>query len=364
MFVLKEAGAAAINPNVSLNPTWLCPTANHRDRFLDMQSRLRPARIATMAAVAPLAAAMSPKVGWPLLPAVAGMIAAVLLGGARLNRRARPELWVFASAVLSSQLVIAFAAALGGGPRTMLPCMLALPVLMVGTRFSNRGLIVGAPLSAVLVLTVTLGVDPGYVLDNPESAVIPFALVLWTAMYISALVASDVRHRADSTLDQLTGLLNRRALEPRFLEVAGQAALTGQPVSVMVADIDRFKRINDAHGHVVGDAVLRDVAYALRKSLRTFELLYRLGGEEFLLLLPGASEQDAAAIAESLRAAVESLCPAGLSVTCSFGVATACAGEIRFRGLMEGADSALYAAKRHGRNRVEQHSSQAVAAVA
>ena len=85
------------------------------------------------------------------------------------------------------------------------------------------------------------------------------------AVYVSPLVASDVRHRADSTLDQLTGLLNRRALGPRFAEIAEQAALTDQPVSVVLADLDHFKSINDDHGHGVGDAVLRDVAYAMRR---------------------------------------------------------------------------------------------------
>ncbi len=307
-----------------------------------------------MVVAMPLAAVMWPKAGWPLLPAAVGMIAVVLIGGARLERRSRPELWVFASTVLNIQLVLTLIAMFSGGPRTMLPCLLALPVFMVGARFSKRGLTIGAPISAALVLVATLGVDPAYVRDNPESLAIPLALVLCTAMYLSPLVASDVRHRAESTLDQLTGLLNRRGLEPRFDEVAEQATLTGQPVSVVAMDIDHFKRINDEHGHVVGDVVLREIAYALRKSLRTFELLYRLGGEEFLLLLPGATEEDAASIAESLRVAVEDLNPAGVRVTCSFGVVTASAGAVQFRQLRERADRALYASKALGRNRVER----------
>jgi diguanylate cyclase (GGDEF)-like protein len=207
----------------------------------------------------------------------------------------------------------------------------------------------------VLVLATTLGVDPGYVAHHPESLAVPLALVICAAAYVSPLVASDVRHRADSTLDQLTGLLNRRALEPRFAEIAEQAALTDQPVSVVLADLDHFKSINDDHGHAVGDAVLRDVAYAMRRALRTFELLYRLGGEEFALLLPGAAEDDAARIAEGLRVAIEELEIAGLRVTCSFGVATARGERIELERLVAGADAALYAAKRGGRNRVERH---------
>ena len=184
---------------------------------------------------------------------------------------------------------------------------------------------------------------------------VPLALVMCTAVYVSPLVASDVRHRADSTLDQLTGLLNRRALEPRFAEIAEQAALTDQPVSVVLADLDHFKSINDDHGHGVGDAVLRDVAYAMRRALRTFELLYRLGGEEFALLLPGAARGRRGADrreparrdrgARDRRAARHVLVRRGHRPRRAH----------RARQPRRGADAALYAAKRGGRNRVERH---------
>jgi diguanylate cyclase (GGDEF)-like protein len=335
--------------------SWLCPTANHRERFLDMQERLRTARIVTLTTLSATAAIISATGGWIMLVAAAAAVIAVAIGGAGLDRRRRPELWVFASTIVVLQLVLAFGAVVSGGPRSLAPNLLAIPVLMVAARFSNRGLVVGAPVSALLVLATTLGVDPAYVAHHPESLMVPLALVICAAVYVSPLVASDVRHRADSTLDQLTGLLNRRALEPRFAEIAEQAALTDQPVSVVLADLDHFKAINDDHGHGVGDAVLRDVAYAMRRALRTFELLYRLGGEEFALLLPGAAEDDAAGIAESLRVAIEELEVAGLRITCSFGVATARGEQIELDRLIGGADAALYAAKRGGRNRVERH---------
>jgi diguanylate cyclase (GGDEF)-like protein len=233
--------------------------------------------------------------------------------------------------------------------------MLAIPVLMVAARFNNRGLVVGAPISALLVVLTTVGMDPGYVFAHPQSLMIPLTIVLCTSVYVSPLVASDERHRADSTLDELTGLLNRRALEPRFAEIGEQAALSGQPVSVVLADLDHFKRVNDGHGHVVGDEVLREVAEAMRACLRTFELLYRFGGEEFLLLLPGAESVDALVVAESLRARVEALQPAGLEITCSFGVATARGRAVDLGTLLRQADGALYVAKRAGRNRVQAH---------
>lgn len=326
-----------------------------------MQERLLTARVITVVVGVGIMAALVPRGGWPVVAAMTAMIATVLIGGARLDRRRRPELWVFYSTVVNIQLALAAGALLTGGPRTSLSCMLAMPVLMVGARFSRRGLMIGAPISAVLVVAVTLGADPRYVLDNPETLLIPLGLVVVTAAYMSPLVASDLRHRADSTLDQLTGLLNRRALEPRFAEIAEQAALTGDPVSVVMADIDHFKRINDEHGHSVGDVVLRDIAYSLRRELRTFELHYRLGGEEFLLLLPGADGDLAAGIAERLRSAIAELYPAGIQVTCSFGVATAAGAEVGFAQLMAQGDAAMYEAKRLGRNRVERAAGPALA---
>jgi diguanylate cyclase (GGDEF)-like protein len=337
--------------------SWLCPTPRDRERFLDMQERLRPARVVTIVAAVMITGAMafSTSAGWTVLAAATLMIAIVVLGGWRLERRRRPELWIYFSTVVNIQLTVTIGAIITGGPRSFLVSTLALPVLLVGARFSHRGLAIGAPVSALLIVIATVGVDPGYVASHPESLGVPLALVLCIAVYLHPVVASDMRHRADSALDQLTGLLNRRGLEPRFEEVSEQAALTGQPISVVVADIDHFKLINDAHGHAVGDAVLRDVAYAMRQNLRTFELLYRIGGEEFLLLLPGAGADDAAEVAETLRVAIEELRPEGLRIACSFGVATAHDEEAVLSTLLKEADAALYDAKREGRNRVVEH---------
>ena len=336
--------------------SWLCPTARDRERFLDMHDRLELARMVTFmaAGVIALALAFSTNAGWEILAALIVMVAIVLLGARHLELRSRPELWIFFSTVVNIQVMLAVGTVMTGGPRSFLVCTLAIPVVLVGARFSNRGLAVGTPVSVLLVIATTLGVDFSYVASHPESLVVPLALVLCSAVYVSPLVESDVRHRADSTLDQLTGLLNRRGLEPRFAELAEQAALQRHPVSIVVADIDHFKQINDTHGHPVGDAVLRDVADAMRRNLRKFELLYRFGGEEFLLLLPGADAAEAAEVAETLRAAIEELRPEGLRVACSFGVSTGNGEGVAFAPLVEEADAALYDAKRFGRNRVER----------
>lgn len=333
--------------------SWLCPTPNDRDRFMEMQAKLRTARLATIASASMIAAVMAPSFEWPLVVVAVVMVAVVVIGGAHLERRRRPELWVFFTAVVSFQALVAVGVVLTGGPRTPLVCMGAVPVVMVATRFSRRGLIVGAPASALVVLAATLGVDPGYVAAHPESVVVPLALVVCIALYMDPLLSSDVRHRADSTLDTLTGLLNRRSLESRLAEVSQQAAMTGQPVSFVAGDLDHFKLVNDRWGHSVGDLVLSQAADAMRRCLRSFELLYRIGGEEFLLVLPGAGENDALTIAESLRAAVEAADLGGLGVTCSFGVATSHGADVALEPLLKASDTALYAAKGAGRNRVE-----------
>jgi diguanylate cyclase (GGDEF)-like protein len=120
-----------------------------------------------------------------------------------------------------------------------------------------------------------------------------------------------------------------------------------------VLDLDDFKRVNDTYGHERGDAVLRDVAYEIRKSLRSFELVYRIGGEEFLVLLPGVELTEAAQIAERVRAAVSEARPGELRLTVSAGVAAQSGAAIEYEKLFRAADTALLEAKRAGRDRVE-----------
>ena len=334
--------------------SWLCPTPSHRERFLDMQSRLHKARAVTIVSALALSLAVAQEAGAVVL--LLGVLTVVVaIGGVYgLRQRVRPELWVFCTTVLTIQATVSVSAVLTGGPRSAMTSALAIPVVMVAARFSNRGIAVGAPISVALLFAVTFGVDAGYVLAHPQSVVAPLTVIVTAAAYLGPLVDSDVRHRADSTLDALTGLLNRRALPSRFEEVAQQAAIAGQPVSVVLADLDRFKRVNDSSGHAAGDAVLRDVAAALRVNLRTFELLYRIGGEEFLLLLPGADAPHAIELAESLRGAVTEARPGGFDITCSLGVATfdGPGHAASLDTLLAAADRALYEAKRSGRDRV------------
>jgi diguanylate cyclase (GGDEF)-like protein len=147
-------------------------------------------------------------------------------------------------------------------------------------------------------------------------------------------------------------MLNRRSLAARVAELTEQSQIAGASIGLIVCDLDHFKDVNDAHGHTVGDAVLVDVAYALRKELRAFDMAYRLGGEEFLVLMPGAGPDEAAEVAERLRMAVGAFPAGGVDVTMSFGVASSRGGRFDYAQLFAAADAALYEAKKAGRNRV------------
>ncbi|HEY0290975.1 MAG TPA: GGDEF domain-containing protein [Hansschlegelia sp.] len=155
-----------------------------------------------------------------------------------------------------------------------------------------------------------------------------------------------------SLIDEVTGVRNRGAFEQTCRDWLDRPAPDGRPVTVAMADIDHFKAINDALGHVAGDAVLRSVGGALGRFVRNGDLVFRYGGEEFVLLVRDLDHAGAVTLAERLRASVSEEVRAadGAPVTVSVGVATSTSGDLR--GLLHTADQRLYEAKRLGRNRV------------
>jgi diguanylate cyclase (GGDEF)-like protein len=332
----------------AMDGTWLCPDREDRERLLDMEPRLKSVRTLTMVGLAVALLVSGPWLGfWTLIPLLLAGVAFRTVDR-QLAQRAAPELWIGA-AWLASQLAIAASVWLTGGPDSPAVAWLAIPVVTLSARFTSRGVGIGVGVTALLMVAVTLGADPQAVLDEPPTLLFPLALLAGVALLSTALMRSDLEHRTESVLDGLTGMLNRRALAARIAELDEQARLTREPVGVVVGDIDHFKRINDEHGHARGDAVLVDVAYALRKQLRAFDLAYRVGGEEFLVLLPGGTLEESVALAERLREAIEVRPYAGITVTMSFGVA--CTGGTRaVADAMLAADTALYGAKRAGRN--------------
>jgi diguanylate cyclase (GGDEF)-like protein len=333
--------------------TWLCRDDMDRERLLDMEERLKPVRRVAFAFLGITLVLSAPWIGlWTLLPlALAGGL--FLAADARLEHSERPEYLMFAAWALS-EVTIAAAVALSGGPETATLSWIAIPVVTLSARFSLRGMLVGVALAIGLVLAVAFITNPAAVIDNPPLVMAPIALILATAALSTALMQSDLDHRSEAVVDQLTGMLNRKALANRVDELVQQSELTGQPVGMIVADVDRFKEINDTHGHAAGDAVLTDVAYLFRKRLRAFDLAYRIGGEEFLILLPGGDIPECADLAESLREGVASNTMGdGMSVTVSFGVSASPAGAgFDNEKVFAAADDALYEAKSLGRNRV------------
>jgi len=158
-----------------------------------------------------------------------------------------------------------------------------------------------------------------------------------------------------ATTDALTGLPNRRHADEVLERLLAAARRTRRPLSVVLFDLDHFKAINDNFGHSIGDEALRATASATRELLRGSDHAARFGGEEFLLLLPETSADDALIVAEKLRAQIAELEVEGLDreVTASFGVAAYPDHEATADRLIEAADAALYRAKAAGRNRVK-----------
>jgi diguanylate cyclase (GGDEF)-like protein len=158
-------------------------------------------------------------------------------------------------------------------------------------------------------------------------------------------------------VDGLTGIANRRQCEEALTSEISRAERLGTPMTLVLADLDDFKTVNDLHGHTVGDDVLREFASVLKATVRDSDLAGRWGGEEFMLLLPGTDATGGANLADRVRAGLAERSFLGrngevVTVTCSFGVAQHSAGNHE-RELFAAADRALYRAKREGKNRVE-----------
>ncbi len=169
----------------------------------------------------------------------------------------------------------------------------------------------------------------------------------------NALLYLDARKAAQ--IDALTGAYNRLALDDNLAREIGLSQRHGTPLALAVLDVDHFKAINDEHGHAAGDAVLRELANLIREEIRGCDVLYRYGGEEFVILLASTGLDGARLVAERIRAAVETRAfywnSRRLEVTASLGVAALRPGEDAAQ-FFQRTDSCLYAAKAAGRNRI------------
>jgi len=167
-------------------------------------------------------------------------------------------------------------------------------------------------------------------------------------------VQKRLKHLA--VTDELTGLKNRRYIMKQLDREYQRAERTGTPLSLVLIDIDHFKKVNDTFGHAFGDVVLKSVARDMRESLRTYDLLGRIGGEEFLIASPGSTLDDAAVLAERIRNRIRETTISNeshsVSVTVSIGVASMNGQDSKADSVLARADDALYRAKQEGRDRV------------
>lgn len=190
-------------------------------------------------------------------------------------------------------------------------------------------------------------------------ALLVVGLVVTTGAFSTALARLSERERSDARHDSLTGCFNRRAYYELFRREADRCRRLAQPLSVLFVDVDHFKPINDRHGHDAGDAVLRHLARRLRAVTRETDLVFRWGGEEFLVLLPHTPAGEARTLAERIQTAIASEPFVGrssdppLSVTVSVGIADAAGPGDDPDGPVARADAACYRAKTLGRNRIE-----------
>jgi diguanylate cyclase (GGDEF)-like protein len=224
-------------------------------------------------------------------------------------------------------------------------------------------------LPVVLVTPLTADVD---FFRSPSFAVLAFGTVLYTITFAFLLLSltkerGELRHKTAALVDSLTGLSNRRAFLSEAEDLIAHGPKSGEALTVMLADLDRFKTVNDRFGHAIGDRVLQVFADTIVRTLRANDLSGRLGGEEFAFLMPGTGAADAGRVAERIRLrfaeAARAVGGQAVGATVSVGVATA-SGRTELSNLIAAADRALCRAKAEGRNRVTAIDCDAEGAVA
>ncbi|MFN8164044.1 MAG: GGDEF domain-containing protein [Solirubrobacterales bacterium] len=323
-----------------------------RERLLDMETRIRPYRAACFAILAVALAFGCSNIGWWWVPLALG-IAGFAVADRFMRNSPHPAVWV-AGAWAALVVLLAGAVLVTGEAGSPVLIWFALPAVTLGFRFEPRGMVFGAGFILAMFAASTIVPDPGAALEHRQALIATAALILSVVILSGALVESDRAHRRRSTIDPLTGLFNRNALEQRLAELHGQPCNPAEGLShaLLLCDLDHFKRVNDRLGHAAGDAVLQDVAYTMRAALRAGDSIYRIGGEEILVILPGADREAAIEISERLRNEVRERRPVGVPVTISIGVAVAEPELVDTDDLVARADAALYAAKAGGRDAI------------
>jgi diguanylate cyclase (GGDEF)-like protein len=265
----------------------------------------------------------------------------------------RPPAFVLASLPAAGLILASVAVAVAKPPAATATYAL-LPILASAYYNSPRRVAIETGAYVVgLAVVLTVWVDPGVRLAIYIGTVIPAVCVAVVVAMLKQRVEThvgDLRDRADT--DALTGLLNHGAFGAALDDVLEHDAHRAEPAALLLLDIDHFKLVNDRYGHLQGDRTLKLVSSVLSAQKRRGDLLGRVGGEEFALLLPEAGLDAAHGVAERIRSAVRDATESGPNpLTVSIGIATVSPAVATSHALMHAADRALYAAKARGRDR-------------
>jgi diguanylate cyclase (GGDEF)-like protein len=283
---------------------------------------------------------------YPLAAAIAVVVVALAIDGFAIHRRKSPP-------IPYALLLIPMAAAITISLRTqgVIGAFWCYPVVLffhfVLSRWMANLCSIALLVDATIMVHRYLG----------TRITVRFGVSLAMTIVIINIIQSIIRELQGRLMtlaitDPLTGAFNRRHMDGRLAEAIQIAGRSGRPVSALMIDIDHFKRINDEHGHEAGDGVLQGLVALVKERSRQIDLMFRMGGEEFVLLLPATGEAEAARLAEELRAAIAGApLLGGRPVTVSIGVAALRADDTR-ESWIKRADDAMYKAKEAGRNRV------------
>jgi len=265
----------------------------------------------------------------------------------RPNETGKPWMCRISNGVVT---VLGFAAVAGiialdwaTGPHTSLSALSVFPVMAVAWCAMSEHAIVVASIAAA-----------GSLVNHPGSAGAWTALVLLAVLLAAAALPGRLRdalaHQTEAAAtDPLTGALNRRAFQEAAERERLRAERRSEPISVAYLDLDGFKEVNDRHGHQTGDKVLEEVADRVLKTIRGTDLFCRIGGDEFVLLLPDTDAREAAAV---LRRARGTLGTEETPVTSSVGIATFRIVPTTVGAMIDAADDLMYQAKRQGKDRI------------
>ncbi len=220
-------------------------------------------------------------------------------------------------------------------------------ILMMGRRTSHQEVVESLESGAAEYLTTPF---------NEQELRVRLIVAVRTLSRQDNLISSREQFRDQATRDALTGVWNRRGILEILEKELDRAERNDRSTGILMLDLDHFKNVNDAHGHLAGDLVLQETARRLSRKLRAYDCLGRYGGEEFLIVVPATDERELSELAERIRTAIESE-PVhtemnDIRVTFSIGAAMAKPGDRSKANVIALADEALYKAKKLGRNRV------------